>query len=650
MPRGIPGSGNSKYGITIAANVKGQNKIKALGNSMQGVQGKAKNLAGAFKGLLGPLLALGGAAVAVQTLRKSFDVLAEREADFATLANGLTRVSTDAPKAAKALRAMADELGFETLFDEKAFQKGFALLTSFKNIGLDSYGRVAETAADLAQINQVDLKSSFLQLAKALSDPTRGLTALSRSGVIFTEQQREMILELHNSGQEMKAQAEILRIVEGSYKGAARAAATGLAGAFDSLGQKVRDFNEALGGAAEPFLEPLVDATTEVFDVVTNGLNAISDDMVVFAKNIEIALKPLFKWIIDSLKNMFEWFDAVFATQRNLATIQVKTGDQFKEVRNQLLLNAKGITDKEGNLLNFGMSTSNSEAIRRAKEKAGVYTMEDMPKNFPRLGLLGKQKPWEHLVNDAVNEIFQENVATYVEKELGLKAIKPKIEEVTVSLEGNITKLKGLKKGSDGVNESLTSAFGQKGQKKLDAFEKSLTDVGSKMADVVIKGFKGMEDALVNFVMTGKLSFKSLADSIIKDMIRIAIQQTIMAPFGDWFGGLFSGGKSTGSQVGSNLGGHLAGKKAMGGPVGAGRSYLVGERGPELLRLGSKGGHVTPNHQLGNTSVVVNVDAKGQSQVSGNQGQAAALGRAISAAVTSELVKQKRPGGLLSAA
>jgi phage-related minor tail protein len=90
--------------------------------------------------------------------------------------------------------------------------------------------------------------------------------------------------------------------------------------------------------------------------------------------------------------------------------------------------------------------------------------------------------------------------------------------------------------------------------------------------------------------------------------------------------------------------------RAMGGPVSAGRSYLVGERGPELLRLGSKGGHVTPNNQLGNTSVVVNVDAKGQSQVQGDQGQAAALGRAISAAVKQELVKQKRPGGVLSAA
>ena len=270
MPRGIPGSGGGKYGITIAANVKGTQNIKRLGNSMQGVQGKAKNLAGSLKGLVGPLLAIAGTAAVFKTFQTSFQVLAEREADFATLANGLKRVSTDAPKAAKALKGIADELGFKTLFDEKAFQKGFSLLTSFKNIGIDSYGRVAETAADLAQINQTDLKSSFLQLAKALSDPTRGLTALSRSGVIFTETQREMILELHNSGQEMKAQAEILKIVEGSYKGAARSAAEGLAGAFDTLGQKVRDFNEALGGAAAPFMEPLVEGTTEVFDVVTD--------------------------------------------------------------------------------------------------------------------------------------------------------------------------------------------------------------------------------------------------------------------------------------------------------------------------------------------------------------------------------------------
>lgn len=54
--------------------------------------------------------------------------------------------------------------------------------------------------------------------------------------------------------------------------------------------------------------------------------------------------------------------------------------------------------------------------------------------------------------------------------------------------------------------------------------------------------FKGMEDALVNFVKTGKLDFKSLADSIIEQMIRISTQQSITGPLAGWLGGILGGG------------------------------------------------------------------------------------------------------------
>jgi lambda family phage tail tape measure protein len=82
---------------------------------------------------------------------------------------------------------------------------------------------------------------------------------------------------------------------------------------------------------------------------------------------------------------------------------------------------------------------------------------------------------------------------------------------------------------------------------------------------------------------------------------------------------------------------------------GAGRLGLMGEAGPEAIiplkrgrdgKLGVSGG--------GSTSVVVNVDAKGTT-VQGDSGQGQALGRAISAAVQQELIKQRRPGGLLAA-
>ena len=86
--------------------------------------------------------------------------------------------------------------------------------------------------------------------------------------------------------------------------------------------------------------------------------------------------------------------------------------------------------------------------------------------------------------------------------------------------------------------------------------------------------------------------------------------------------------------------------KARGGAVGAGQPYLVGERGPELFVPGAQG-NIVPNNAMGSTSVVVNVDASG-TEVQGSQNGADQLGRLIGAAVQAELIRQKRPGGLLT--
>ena len=85
---------------------------------------------------------------------------------------------------------------------------------------------------------------------------------------------------------------------------------------------------------------------------------------------------------------------------------------------------------------------------------------------------------------------------------------------------------------------------------------------------------------------------------------------------------------------------------ANGGTATAGRPYIVGERGPELFVPG-RTGTVVPNHAMGGANVTVNVDASG-TQAQGNQPNAKLLGQAIGAAVQAELIKQKRPGGLLA--
>ena len=88
--------------------------------------------------------------------------------------------------------------------------------------------------------------------------------------------------------------------------------------------------------------------------------------------------------------------------------------------------------------------------------------------------------------------------------------------------------------------------------------------------------------------------------------------------------------------------------RAGGGPVSAGSSYIVGERGPEMF-VPRSSGSVYPNDAMGigGANIVVNVDATGSS-AQGDNAQSNRLGEAIGVAVRQELIKQKRPGGLLA--
>ena len=109
------------------------------------------------------------------------------------------------------------------------------------------------------------------------------------------------------------------------------------------------------------------------------------------------------------------------------------------------------------------------------------------------------------------------------------------------------------------------------------------------------------------------------------------------------FFGNLTGTLTKGSGI---LGSIFGGFMANGGTAKAGRSYIVGERGPELFTPG-RSGSIAPSGSFGGANVTVNVDASG-SNAQGDGQQAKALGQAIGAAVQAELIKQKRPGGLLS--
>ncbi len=123
------------------------------------------------------------------------------------------------------------------------------------------------------------------------------------------------------------------------------------------------------------------------------------------------------------------------------------------------------------------------------------------------------------------------------------------------------------------------------------AYWSTIQDQAIATQTVVSKAFKGMEDALVTFATTGKLDFNGLANSIIADLIRIQIQQSITKPLAQAMSN--AGGMSgIASGVASLFG------FATGGNPTPGVPYLVGENGPEI-RVDTGPGVITPNHLSG---------------------------------------------------
>ena len=204
-----------------------------------------------------------------------------------------------------------------------------------------------------------------------------------------------------------------------------------------------------------------------------------------------------------------------------------------------------------------------------------------------------------------------------------------------------------------GLAAQLDKTFGGSMRAKLDKFAKSMNDFGGMVADVVIKAFKGLEDQMVNFVMTGKMAFKDLARSIIADMARIAIRAMIIKPIMAGFGitGFAKGGVfENGNQITAYAKGGVVNRPTMFAMGGAGNFGIMGEGGnPEaILPLKRRNGVLGVEGGGNSNNVVVNVDASG-SEVQGEEEEGKMLGKLIAAAVQSTLIKEQRPGGLLAA-
>lgn len=156
----------------------------------------------------------------------------------------------------------------------------------------------------------------------------------------------------------------------------------------------------------------------------------------------------------------------------------------------------------------------------------------------------------------------------------------------------------------------LPTDFAEGWKSGLDKTNLYFEDFASISEKLVVDSFKGMEDALVNFVKTGKMDFKSMVDSMLSDLIRLQVRKSITEPLFNMLGSGKDGG-ILGSILRS-IGNAFAGMFADGGYVPPGKWGIAGESGAEAVFGGKTGVSVVPQGGKGGDTYII--DARGADQ------------------------------------
>lgn len=257
---------------------------------------------GAGKGLLlvGKGAAIAGAAVGIGlalALKKGVDGLGDMQKVMAQTDAALKSTKNAAKTSAEEIRGLAESIESKTGIDADAIQSGQNLLLTFTKIrneagkNNDIFNQASKTAVDLSVAFGTDMKSASIQLGKALNDPVKGVTALQRSGISFTQAQKDQIKALVESGDVLKAQKLILAEVNTQVGGSAEAYGKTFPGQIERAKRAFEGLTETLAG---PFMGILSESL--------EGLLGFAND-----PNVQAGLKRFAEGLARTLGQVVGW-------------------------------------------------------------------------------------------------------------------------------------------------------------------------------------------------------------------------------------------------------------------------------------------------------------------------------------------------------
>ena len=444
--------------------------------------------------------------------------------------------------------------------------------------------------------------SALDDLAKALAKPTENIEKLvSKFGLTGTAT-GDLALELERLG--LKSSAAELVLEKGA---------------------------EQLGLSTEE-----IELNTKKMQDFENSINKLGTQITLFLAN---SLTPFLEKLSKFGKNPGENIEQVIMGPEGRFEDYFGTGGNFFEKALSFLMFGPGgdPTQQFERFKKKNLSLSNISA----SEGNAIINGVPINPNFGKPGITASTVDPNQSAINLARKTFEEKELLPLKQKLEIEQNRLLVSSEKLNLmkeEFELTNLENELQLLISENEKLSSDELDKKIEKLKIARDTQAQV-VKNTEKLIDPFKQLSDIIqvdIGNGIKGLIQGTETLNNALRNVLnKLADAALNMAIFGN-----IGGGSITGGLLGAIF-------KADGGPVKGGGSYIVGERGPELFTPGVSG-NITPNHAMGgSTNIVVNVDASGSS-VEGDEEQGRELGKLISVAIQSELVKQKRPGGLLT--
>jgi hypothetical protein len=590
-----------------------------------------------------------------QAAIESREALAQVEAGLKSMGNAAGRSLPQLQEQAAALQSLS------TFDDDDILRKVTANMLTFGNVSGEAFDRAQRAAVDLSSRMKTDLQSSTILIGKALNDPVKGLAALSRVGIQFTADQKAMIQSMVAAGDTAGAQAVILGELERQYKGSGKAARDAAPGS-DQI-DKWREVQERIGELVLVMGErllPTVDRVLELFLSLSPG----AQEAVVGFAAVAAAVGP----VLIGVGALVSGFGTILPLLGKLGVVMKIVPPLLSAigVAFRFMLGPVGLAITAIGLVYYAWKNWDKiePIIKRLYTAVKTWVVDKLNAVWDTVKAgIDRVKGYFYDMADAV--VFNSYVPDMVD---GIAHHMARLDDVMVkpaaeATEAATTRFEEMRDRVKSIMDRLfpesraqldfkadqdaLAEMAKRGNLSADAYAEALRRLRREHAETMLQFERNSPDTIQVFAATAEeipqifKDFNGLPSevdrSVAKPMIFVfedmarAIAQSMSdvegaingfvtsIKKGDIIGiiggvadliGSITGVISTVKGIGASV---RPPGKAAGGPVTKGRTYLVGERGPELI-VPNTGGTVIPNSRLrqsGGRTVVQKFDLRG---------------------------------------